>query len=144
MDIKINKVESHNDKRGKLIVLLKYQDLPSSSKKFGEVFYITFSKRGTTRANHYHKNWREWFIVVSGKIKVVLEDIKTKERKKLTLDAQSHSIKRLEIGPFVAHSFTSLSKHAVLLNYSNKVWIKKDVIPYIIGGNTKNQNAKKD
>ena len=132
MDFKIEKVERHDDSRGELIILLQKKDLPKKNQTFGEIFYITFAKKGTVRANHYHKNWREWFVVVSGRIKVELEDIKTKKRLTKIIDTNSNLIERLEIGPNVAHAFKAETSNACLLNYSNLPWKKKDVIPYIL------------
>lgn len=143
MDFKLETIERHDDKRGKLIILLKKKDLPKKERTFGEVFYITFSKKGISRANHYHNNWREWFIVVSGKIQVNLEDLKSKRQVSFTLDSKSKDLKRLEVGPLIAHSFKSLSKDAVLLNYSNREWRKKNVINYQVNTNGKKTKSGK-
>jgi len=129
MDFKIEKVESHNDPRGKLIILLKKSDLSKKDRVFGEVFYITFSKKGITRANHYHKKWREWFVVVSGKLQVFLKDVKTGKTAN-TIIKNGKTTQRLEIGPYVAHAFKALSDNTALLNYSDGMWNPEDVITY--------------
>lgn len=130
MDFDIEEVETHNDNRGKLIIFLERNNLPENLKSFGEVFYITFAKKGVVRANHYHKNWQEWFVVVSGKLKVVLEDIRTKKRYSTILKSSHKQIVRIRVGPYVAHAFKSLTKSAYLLNYSTHIWKKDDVFKY--------------
>lgn len=132
MDFKIDKVEDHSDERGNLVILLKKSELSRKFRQFGEVFYITFAKKGVVRGNHYHKNWREWFIVVSGKLQVELEDTKTKKHVTKILNAKSKTLERLEVGPYVAHCFKSLTSGTCLLNYSNTQWNQKDVIPYVL------------
>lgn len=132
MNFSIEPVERHDDIRGKLIILLKKGDLRREMRTFGEIFYITFAKTGVVRANHYHKKWREWFIVVSGKLRVELEDVKTKERFSTILSDRDNPLVRLEIGPYVAHAFESLTSNACLVNYSNTVWKAEDVIPYVL------------
>lgn len=132
MDFEISEVENHNDARGKLFIFLKKDHLPKNSQTFGEIFYITFARKGIVRANHYHKNWQEWFILVSGKVEVVLEDIKTRKRFSTILKSQQGKIVRMRIGPLVAHAFRSLTARACLLNYSTHLWKKKDVYKYTL------------
>lgn len=127
MDYKIEHFEKFNDKRGKLVVFLRNRDLDKKLKIFGQIYFVTFEKKGTVRANHYHKKFREWFGVVDGKVKVALVDVKTNERKELILDGNSKKYVRLEIGPNIAHGFKSISKLVSLLNYTDKEWSAKDV-----------------
>jgi len=130
MDYKIIHLNKFSDQRGELIVFMKESDLDNNFKKLGQVYFVTFKKKGIVRGNHYHKKWREWFGIVSGKVEVFLKDVKTGEEKKLILDANSGKYKRLEIGPYIAHAFKSLSSNAALLNYADKEWSKKDSIFY--------------
>ena len=126
MDFKITQAERHDDKRGKMIILLKKNDLPNNLQVFGEVFFITFSRKGIIRANHYHKKWREWFIIISGKILVIIENVKTKKRFETILDGNQNRVFRLEIGPYIAHAFRNLSRKAILINYTNIEWSADD------------------
>lgn len=127
MDYKIESFEKFNDKRGQLVIFLKNSDLSNKLKEFGQIYFVTFDKKGIVRANHYHKTFREWFGVVSGKVKIVLVDIKTKEKKELILDGNSKKYVRLEIGPNIAHGFKSISDSVELLNYTDKEWVANDV-----------------
>jgi len=126
MDYKIQHLEKHNDYRGQLIVFLKKSCLHQKYKKFGQIYFVTFDKKGVVRGNHYHKKWREWFGVITGKLQVMLKDFKTGEVKKFILDGNSNKYIRLEIGPNIIHAFKSLSEKASLLNYASKPWSAKD------------------
>lgn len=128
MDYKIEHFEKFNDKRGQLVVFLRNKDLEKNLKRFGQIYFVTFEKRGVTRGNHYHKKIKEWFGVVSGKVRVVLVDVKTGKRKQMILDGNSKDYVRLEIGPNIAHGFKSISNTVTLLNYTNKEWSDKDLI----------------
>jgi len=126
MDFKITHFEKFNDHRGQLVVFLKKTEIAEKDKTFGQIYFVTFKKAGTIRGNHYHKKWREWFGIVSGKIEVFLEDVLTGERVTLFLDADVDRYVRLEIGPNIAHTFKSVSEYAALLNYANGEWNKRD------------------
>jgi dTDP-4-dehydrorhamnose 3,5-epimerase-like enzyme len=128
MDYKIEKFEKHNDERGQLVVFLKNKNLEKQIKTFGQIYFVTFEKKGIVRGNHYHKNLREWFGVVQGKVKVVLIDVKSRKKKEMVLDGNSKNFIRLEIGPNVIHAFKSMSDFVSLINYSDKEWAEKDVI----------------
>jgi len=129
MDYKIEHFEKFNDKRGQLVVFLKNRDLKKKFKNFGQIYFVTFEKKGIIRANHYHKKLREWFGVVNGKVKVNLVDVKTTERKEMILDGNSKKYVRLEIGPNIAHGFKSVSDSVSLLNYTDREWLAEDVFP---------------
>lgn len=126
MDYKIKKFEKHNDYRGDLVVFLKKGELKKNLQSFGQIYFVTFKKKGAVRGNHYHKKWREWFGIISGKLEVCLQDVRTGETAKINLDATSNKYIRLEIGPFIAHSFKSLTKYASMINYANREWSAED------------------
>ncbi len=126
----ITKFKKIIDVRGQLIIFLKNSELEKQHKNFGQIYFVTFNKKGVVRGNHYHKKWREWFGVVSGKVQVILEDVKTKKRKKFILDAVKDKYTRLETGPFIAHGIKCLSQKASLLSYTDTVWNKSDTYEY--------------
>lgn len=126
MDYKVNKFEKFNDDRGQLVVFLKNSNLHKKQKKFGQIYFITFNKRGVIRGNHYHKQWREWFGVVQGKLKVELKNVNNRKTKKLILDGNKNYYIRLEVGPNIIHKFTSLTSKASLLNYTSTEWTPDD------------------
>lgn len=127
MDYKITYFEKYNDKRGQLVVFLRNRDLRKNQKALGQIYFVTFDKKNSIRGNHYHKKWREWFGVVSGRLKAVIMDLRTKEKKEFILDGNdADKYIRLEIGPNIAHAFKNISNKASLLNYSNKEWSADD------------------
>ena len=127
MDYKIEYFEKYNDKRGQLVVFLRNRDLENNQKALGQIYFVTFDKKNSIRGNHYHKKWREWFGVVSGRLKAVIMDIKTKEKKEFILDgSDTDKYIRLGIGPNIVHAFKNISNKASLLNYSDKEWSAND------------------
>lgn len=132
MDFSIHRFEKHSDERGHLVVFLQNSHIKKEDKEFGQIYFITFESKDTVRGNHYHKNWREWFGIVTGKLRVVLKDVNTGEMVDFIVEAQSDDYVRIETGPYIAHSFQSLSDHAALLNYANGEWNDKDTFPYVL------------
>lgn len=130
MDVRIEKVDKYADKRGDLVVFLRRGNLPV--KQFGQIYFVTFKKKGVVRGNHYHKRIREWFGIIDGKLEVELYDTKTKENKRFYLDSSKDKYIRLEIGPRVVHSFKSVTDYASLLNYTDELWSPDDVYEYKI------------
>jgi UDP-2-acetamido-2,6-beta-L-arabino-hexul-4-ose reductase len=94
--VKILEVTSHADDRGRLLKILMRKNLSTSD--FGEI-YITSSKKGASRANHYHKETTEWFSVFQGKGRLLLLDMISAERVEVAMD----DAKIVEIPPNVAH-----------------------------------------
>ncbi len=132
MDYRIEKVEKHVDRRGDLVVFLRTSELAVSRRRFGQIYFITFKGKGVVRGNHFHKKWREWFGVVHGTVQAELEDVRTGERVSLKLSSRHPLYTRLEIGPYVAHAFKSLTPTASLLNYGDKEWSAKDRFPHTV------------
>lgn len=132
MNYQIEYFEKYNDQRGQLVVFLRNSNLKKKEKTFGQIYFVTFEKKGAVRGNHYHKKWEEWFGVISGKVKVILEDVKTKKRVSLTLDSEGKKYVRLKIGPNIAHAIKNATPYAAVLNYANDEWSDKDTFPYKI------------
>ncbi len=130
MDYVIEYFEKYNDDRGQLVVFLRNSNLEKKDKQFGQIYFVTFNRKGAIRGNHYHKKWREWFGVVEGKLEVILKDIKIGEEKRMILDGNDKKYIRLTIGPYIAHAFRSLSRKASLVNYANDEWNRNDSVPY--------------
>ncbi|MBI1863509.1 WxcM-like domain-containing protein [Candidatus Microgenomates bacterium] len=122
MDVSITKVKTIKDTRGKLVVFLKESELDDAKKKFGQIYFVVFSKKGDVRGNHYHKKWHEWFGIISGRVRVVLEDVRSGERQECILSANRGYYTRLETGPYIAHAIQSLTNTASLLSYTDTEW----------------------
>ncbi len=130
MNFKISRFKTLQDSRGKLIVFLRAKELKNAKRKFGQIYFVTFAKKGAVRGNHYHKRWYEWFGIVEGRVKVVVEDIRTKKRESVILDAKKDKYVRLSTGPYVAHAIQSLTNYASLVSYADAEWSQNDTYDY--------------
>ena len=65
--------------------------------------YLVVIKPDRWRAMHYHHKKEEWLALTSGRLKIILEDIGTKERQVKILDEDSDNYSILYIPSKVAH-----------------------------------------
>ena len=75
MKIKRIIFESHGDKRGSLISLESFKNIPFEIKR---VYYIFNTLDNVTRGLHAHKQLKQIMICVSGSCKLLLDDGKNK------------------------------------------------------------------
>lgn len=120
VNYKIINAMKRRDRRGFLIDFLKQEELPPSDRNLGQIYFITFEKKGSVRGNHYHTKKKEWFVAVKGKLKVFLEDLRTKEKISFVLDGDSDKYERVYVPQNVAHAFKNITKVAMMINYCNK------------------------
>lgn len=134
IDYKIIHSKKYIDDRGYLVEFLKNCELTGDDQFFGQIYFVTFEKPHQVRGNHYHTKFSEWFGVAYGTLKVVLEDVRTKENTSFVLSSDDKSFIRLNIGPYTAHAFQNLTPTAVLLDYCNKEYNTEnpDRNPYIL------------
>ncbi len=126
MKYSITKAKKKRDKRGFLVDFLKFDELDQQDRVFGQAYCITFESPRVVRGNHYHTGKKEWLVAIKGKLRVVLEDVKTKERVEFILDGDSDEYKRIEINENIAHAFRNISRTAVMINYCNKPYHVED------------------
>ena len=103
------------------------EDIPQHT---GEV-YLTMGKVGQAKGGHYHPKALEWFTVIQGEAKLILEDTETKERMEILMNLKK------SISVFVpckvAHVFVNTgNSDFILLAYTDKLYDPKDTIPYQI------------
>lgn len=109
------------------LVSSEHEDVPFS----GVHSYVVVVKPKKYRAMHYHKIKEEWLAIVAGKLKVVLEDVETKEKKEIILDEDSVEYTLLYIPPMVAHVVKNISrKNASVVVFSKEGEIPGDTIDY--------------
>ncbi len=134
MNIKIDKAAKRRDGRGYLIDFLKADELNSSDKVFGQMYFVSFEKPSVVRGNHFHKTKKEWFVAAYGKLQVEFEDIATKEHKSFILDGDKDEYERVCIDSNIAHAFKNITPTAMMVNYCNKPYHddKPDTIKYIL------------
>jgi len=133
MDYKLIKRKKWIDERGYLSEFLTRSELKEGA-RFGHIYFVTFSRKGVVRGNHYHSHKEEFFGLASGRVRIVIEDIKTHERKSFILDANKKQFTRLQIGPNIAHAVESLSDNVVLIDYFSSPYDPNnpDSHPYIL------------
>lgn len=134
MDYSVVECRTHQDLRGALVEFLRADELPHGATAFGQIYAVTFARPGQVRGNHYHTEGNEWFGCMHGELEVVLEDVRTKERRRLVISATDTSFVRLTVGPFVAHAFRNLSPTAMLMDYCSKQFdpARPDRNPYVL------------
>ena len=77
----------HSDKRGSFLGLINFGN-------WEEINFIC-SEAGTIRGNHYHENTDELFIILEGKIKIILQNVlgkKDLENKKETFSVKEGDV----------------------------------------------------
>lgn len=126
MNYRIDKCKKVTDPRGHLIEFLRRAELDDVERDFGQIYFVTFDSYLQIRGNHYHTRGFEIFGVVAGVLEVALEDVQTKERVDLVLDAEDRLFTRLRVGAKVAHAFRNLSPTAILLDYCSKQYNPED------------------
>ncbi|HQQ96795.1 MAG TPA: WxcM-like domain-containing protein [Cyclobacteriaceae bacterium] len=116
----------HDDRGWFLKVLTGHEEfLPD---RVGEV-YLTKAKPGEWRANHYHPKTAEWFTVIEGQSRVVLEDVMTRERMELTLSGEDPQTLFVPAG--IAHVFMNTGTIPMLLAvYAENTYDPEDTIRY--------------
>lgn len=134
MIFRVDQCPKHADSRGRLIEFLRGSDLGEDADHFGQIYFVTFDSPGQVRGNHYHTHGFEVFGVIAGSLEVALEDVRTKERAEMVLDADDHLFTRLRIGSYVAHAFRNLSPTAILLDYTSHAYRPEDPDrhPYVL------------
>ncbi len=96
------------DDRGKLNQLFR--------DGYKQVNYI-FTKSGVIRGEHYHKNNKEAFYVISGSFELILEDLNSDAKEKHILKTGDF----FAINPYLKHSFNYLEDTRLISMYSKGV-----------------------
>lgn len=114
--MKILPLQIRKDERGQLI----QNEYPKIFKEIKH-FFIADLNPGVTRGNHYHHNKKEWFLVIEGKIKISIKNIKTNKKK--IIIANGSDPKLIEINPNTVHSFKNIGKEkATLIAFVNEMF----------------------
>jgi len=134
MNISIEKITKHKDERGYLAEFLKASDLKMMNSKFGHLFIVTFDTPRALRGNHYHKKQHEYYGVALGKIRVLLKDLKTNEKKTVILNSDGKKFTMLRIGPNIAHVCYNLTPKAIMISYFSLPYSvqKADTTKYLL------------
>jgi dTDP-4-dehydrorhamnose 3,5-epimerase-like enzyme len=76
-------------------------------------YVVTFEKKGEQAGNHFHHSKQELFTPITGQIRVLLENINTKEKEEIIMNAKDHQI--LYVPTNIAHTVVADSDICALL-----------------------------
>lgn len=122
-------LEKHLDERGLLFEVLRDDEIKENINQV----YFSISKPNAIRGNHYHKRKVEWFSVVDGVGTLILEDIKSNVKEKLTLTGKTPAI--VKIKPGIAHAIQNTGHEDMyLIVISSEVFNpeEQDTFPGIV------------
>lgn len=117
------------DERGWFLKAItgKEENLPNHT---GEV-YLTMGKPGQSKAGHYHNEAVEWFTLIAGNALLLLEDVKSHERRTIEMSLQKAITVFIPQG--VAHLVVNNgNEDFILLAYTDILYKPEDTIPYMI------------
>ena len=101
------------DERGELFELIK-------SKCFGQIFVST-TKAGIVRGNHYHDSKIEKFCLIKGEAKIKLRNILTNEE--ISYNVSDKIIEVVDIPPGYTHSIENIGKEdMIVLFWANEIF----------------------
>ena len=109
MKAELKNIEKHTDERGWLVEILRDDEIKEEIRQV----YFSASKPGAIRGNHYHKRKVEWFSVVKGKAKLVLEDNESNKREELILSDDTPAI--VKIMPNITHAIQNIGDDVMYL-----------------------------
>lgn len=108
MKVNIVDLDTKTDERGSLS-----QNVSEEVKNQMKHFFVSYSNPGSIRGQHYHTKKIEWFYIIKGEAEIVLENIKTKERKKLKSTSDKPQLVKME--PGIAHAIKNTGKEEMIL-----------------------------
>ena len=122
--MKIIKLKKYSDERGSLVENTK----PDIFKEVKH-FFVSKSKPGVIRGNHYHLRKAEWFYVIQGECRLVIKDLKTGKKESKLIKGSQNVIIKME--PNKSHAFKNTGKEElILLALVNEVHNQKDPDTY--------------
>jgi len=124
MKVNIFKAKKYTDDRGWLAEVLKEDFISKPVKQI----YLSFSRKGKIRGDHYHKRKTEWFSVIRGKAIIYLKDLNTGEEKEVTCSGENIQI--IEIPPYIYHKVESLTEGMLLLAAVSELYKENDSDTY--------------
>lgn len=127
MNSELETLEKHTDERGLLLEILRDDEIKEEIKQV----YFSTSKPNVIRGNHYHKRKIEWFSVVKGTAKLVLEDNESKEREELIISDDKPAI--IKILPNISHAIQNIGDDEMyLIVIANEVFNSDDADTFYV------------
>ncbi|HHT9119466.1 MAG TPA: polysaccharide biosynthesis C-terminal domain-containing protein [Candidatus Hypogeohydataceae bacterium YC41] len=80
---------------------------------------LTVATPGMVKGNHYHLHKTEWYCVIKGRMKLVLEDIDNRKTSEITLG--DDELRVVKVPPRVIHGFKNIGEGDMYLIYSTDI-----------------------
>lgn len=116
-------LETHYDDRGYLFEILREVD-PYFT-RFGQVYLVADQARGVIRAFHKHKTLWDWFCIVHGSAKFVLQDDRENSPtygEVMTVVVGERRPRLIAVPPGVYHGWMSLEDDTLLVSTGSEVY----------------------
>jgi dTDP-4-dehydrorhamnose 3,5-epimerase-like enzyme len=107
--VQISRLAVKEDHRGWLAEILRGDQTKGS---FGQI-YVTTAHPGKKKGNHYHTRKTEWFCVIKGRGKLVLQDLETGKRMEILMG--DGNLVTVRIPPGVAHTIANVGEDMMYL-----------------------------
>tara|TARA_B110000046_G_C12721442_1_gene284744 strand:- start:119 stop:568 length:450 start_codon:yes stop_codon:yes gene_type:complete len=127
--VKITKKKQFLDERGKIMHMLRYDD--KIFKKFGEIYFsCTFPK--AIKAWHLHKKMTLNYVIVHGRIKLVLYDSRKKSKtygkiQEIFLSTEDYNL--ITIPPLIWNGFKAIGNQmSIIANCSDIPHDPKEIL----------------
>lgn len=117
-------------KLGRELLVIYDQRFPFIKFKLRYSYYVRFLEEGNTAGNHYHRKKEEIFIPIEGNFEVHLEDIDSREREIIRLNALENVA--FYVRTNISHKVVSKKKEGVLLVMASSPSMDEDEIDYHI------------
>lgn len=117
-------------KPGRELLVIYDQRFPFMKFELRYSYYVRFLEKGNTAGNHYHIEREEIFIPLEGEFEVHLEDIASKEKEIVKLDALENLAFYVKTN--ISHKVVSKKKEGVLLVMASHPARDEDEINYQI------------
>lgn len=108
-DVLMVSLEQHSDARGVLFEVYRQDRVLFEARQV----YVSTSRPGAVRGNHFHKRKTESFCVISGTANLSLVDVKSGEYKVLRLDGTRPQL--VAIPPGIGHAIVASGQSEMLL-----------------------------
>lgn len=112
--------QPHGDRRGQLISLEEYKDIPFEIKR---VYYMYDTLKGVIRGHHSHKSLEQILICINGRCKVKLDN--GEESKIVSLEKPYEG---LYVGPGIWREMYDFSSNAILMVLASDYYKEEDYI----------------
>ena len=121
--VEVKQLEVKRDERGWLVEILRSEELRRGD-RFGQ-FLITTAYPGYIKGNHYHTRKFEWYCVIGGKGRLILEDNATGEMEEIALSEEEPAL--VMISPGITHAIENTGKDILsVLIYIDETFNESD------------------